>query len=201
MDLPLFSLLRRLLLLGCVFAAPLQAATIVLDAGHGGHDPGGIPGQRYSEKAAALDVTLRIRSKLTAAGHRVVMTRSTDTFVELSERVAIAKRTPGKPIFVSIHFNSAANRDACGIETYLYDKRGAALAQAIHRRVVAVSGGPDRGIRRARFYVLRYNSRPSVLVELGFLTNSQEGAKISRSEAYRQKLADAVSAGIRSVVR
>lgn len=198
---PLFHLRQLLWVLACLCSLQLQAATIVLDPGHGGHDPGGIPGQRFSEKAAALDVALRVQARLTAAGHRVIMTRSNDTFIELSERVAISKRAPGKPVFVSIHFNSAPNSDARGIETYHFDKRGAALAQAIHRRVVAASGSPDRGIRRARFYVLRYNPRPSVLVELGFLTNAQEGGKVSRFPDYRQKLADAVASGIRAAVR
>ena len=194
-------LLCLLCLLCCVSALQTQAATIVLDAGHGGHDPGGIPGQRVSEKNAALDVALRIQARLKAAGHRVVMTRSSDVFVELSERVAISNRTSGKPVFVSIHFNSAPNCDARGIETYHYDRRGAALANAIHSRVVRASGGPNRGVRTARFYVLRFNKRPAVLAELGFLTNPQESAKVSRSDDYRQKLANAVADGIKAVVR
>ncbi|MEI6713717.1 MAG: N-acetylmuramoyl-L-alanine amidase [Verrucomicrobiota bacterium] len=201
MSLSHFSICRLLCLLCFLYASQIQAATIVLDAGHGGHDPGGIPGQRISEKNCALDVARRIQAKLKAAGHRVIMTRSSDVFVELSERVAISNRAPGKPVFVSIHFNSAPNCDGHGIETYHYDKRGAALARAIHSRVVRVSGGPDRGVRTARFYVLRYNKRPAVLAELGFLTNPQEGSRIGKSDAFRQKLADAVADGIRAVVR
>jgi N-acetylmuramoyl-L-alanine amidase len=179
----------------------LHGGTIVLDAGHGGHDPGGIPGQKFSEKSASLDITRRIQSRLQAAGHRVILTRSSDVFVELSERVAISNRAPSRAVFVSIHLNSDPKRTGHGIETYHSNQRGSALAQAIHRRVVKASGGPDRGVRRARFYVLRYNKKPSVLVELGFLTHASEGAKIARSEAYRQKLADAVAEGIRACVR
>jgi N-acetylmuramoyl-L-alanine amidase len=185
----------------CAGFGDLLAATVVLDPGHGGFDPGGVPGQRYSEKAAALDIALRVRAGLNARGHRVVMTRATDVFVGLSERVSISKRTSGSPVFVSIHLNSAPNKDATGVETYYYSSKSARLARAIHQQVLGVAGSPDRGVRRARFYVLRYNTRPSVLLELGFLTNATEGAKISRSAKHRQKLADAVVSGICSVVR
>lgn len=182
-------------------AQPLLAATIVLDAGHGGHDPGGIPGQKFSEKNAALDVTLRVQSRLQAAGHRVVQTRSRDVFVELPRRVAVSNRTPGRPVFVSIHFNASPSRSAQGIETYYFDRRSLPLAKAIHRKVVRASGRPDRGIRRARFYVLRTNSRPASLLELGFLTHPQEGRAIAQNPVYRQKLADAVADGILSSLR
>ncbi|RFC42568.1 MAG: N-acetylmuramoyl-L-alanine amidase [Verrucomicrobia bacterium] len=182
------------------FSLPVGAATIVLDPGHGGHDPGGIPGQRVSEKQAALDVALRVRARLQAAGQKVVMTRSSDVFVELSQRVAASKRAPAKALFVSIHFNSAPNRQAHGIETYHFDARSRRLAEAIHRRVVAATGEEDRGVRRARFYVLRTNRRTAVLAELGFLTNPQEGGRVARSSAYRQKLANAVASGVLSMV-
>ena len=179
----------------------LSAGTVVLDPGHGGYDPGGVPGQRYSEKAATLDIALRVRAGLIASGHRVVMTRTSDVFVGLSDRVAISKRTSGSPVFVSIHLNSAPNTDATGIETYHYNSKSARLARAIHQQVIRAAGSIDRGVRRARFYVLRHNTRPSVLLELGFLTNAAEGAKIARSAAHRQKLANAVVSGICSVVR
>jgi len=182
-------------------ALNLRAGTVVLDPGHGGYDPGGVPRQRYSEKAAALDIALRVRAGLLARGHRVVMTRASDVFVELSERVAISKKTSGSPVFVSIHLNSSPNTGAAGVETYHYSSKSARLARAVHQQVVAAAGSLDRGVRRARFYVLRHNNRPSVLLELGFLTNASEGAKIARSANHRQKLANAVVAGICSVVR
>lgn len=185
----------------CAGVGDLLAGTVVLDPGHGGYDPGGVPGQRYSEKAAALDIATRVRAGLVARGHRVVMTRTSDVFVGLSDRVSISKRTSGSPVFVSIHLNSAPNKDATGVETYYYSSKSARLARAIHQQVLGAAGSPDRGVRRARFYVLRYNTRPSVLLELGFLTNATEGARISRSSKHRQKLADAVVSGICSVVR
>ncbi len=182
----------------CPFAG---AATIVLDPGHGGHDPGGIPGQRVVEKRAALDVALRVRARLQAAGQKVIMTRSSDVFVELSQRVATASRAPSKAVFVSIHFNAAPNSGAHGIETYHFDRRSARLAAAIHQRVVTATGEEDRGVRKARFYVLRYNRRVAVLAELGFLTNAQEGGRVARSSEYRQRLANAVASGVLAVVR
>lgn len=196
--------LRRLVVLLALLvvgALDLRAGTVVLDPGHGGYDPGGVPRQRYSEKAAALDIALRIQEGLLARGHRVVMTRRSDVFVELSERVAISKKTSGSPVFVSIHLNSSPNTGASGVETYHYSSKSARLARAVHQKVVAAAGSIDRGVRRARFYVLRHNTRPSVLLELGFLTNAAEGAKIARSATHRQKLANAVVAGICSVVR
>lgn len=197
---PLRCLVASLALL-VAGALDLQAGTVVLDPGHGGYDPGGVPRQRYSEKTAALDIALRVRAGLITRGHRVVMTRTSDVFVELSERVAISKKTSGSPVFVSIHLNSSPNTGASGVETYHYSSKSARLARAVHQRVVAAAGSVDRGVRRARFYVLRNNPRPSVLLELGFLTNAAEGAKIARSATHRQKLANAVVAGICSVVR
>jgi N-acetylmuramoyl-L-alanine amidase len=177
-----------------------EAATVVLDAGHGGHDPGGVPGQRYIEKHAALRVAKLVQARLKAAGHRVVMTRTSDVFVELSKRVALANKSPANSVFVSIHFNSAPNRDAHGIETYYYDERSLSLAQAIHQRVLRASGEEDRNVRKARFYVLRNNRRTAVLAELGFLTNEQEGGRVARSSDYVQRLAAAVADGILSVL-
>jgi N-acetylmuramoyl-L-alanine amidase len=178
-----------------------HAATVVLDAGHGGHDPGGVPGQRYIEKHAALRISKLVQARLKAAGHRVVMTRTSDTFVELSRRVAISNKSPANSVFVSIHFNSAPNRDAHGIETYYYDERSLPLAQAIHQRVLRASGEEDRNVRKARFYVLRNNRRIAALAELGFLTNEQEGGRVARSSEYGQRLAAAVADGILSVLR
>jgi N-acetylmuramoyl-L-alanine amidase len=191
-------------LLACVvfwgLVSGAEAATVVLDAGHGGHDPGGVPGQRYIEKHAALRITKLVQARLKAAGHRVVMTRSSDVFVELSRRVAISNKTPANAVFVSIHFNSAPNREAHGIETYYYNDRSLPLAQAIHRRVLRASGEEDRNIRKARFYVLRHNRRTAVLAELGFLTNEKEGGRVARSSDYGQRLATAVADGILSVL-
>ncbi len=105
--------------------------TVVIDAGHGGYDRGGIPGQTVSEKEMTLDVAQRLKKALTANGYRVVMTRDSDVFVPLPTRVAIAN-SYSNAIFVSIHFNSAKRTGAGGIETYFYSRESLPLASAIH---------------------------------------------------------------------
>src|SRR3954466_8148417 len=127
---------------------------VVIDAGHGGYDHGGIPGQRVAESQMTLDVALRLRNVLQASGYRVVMTRSSDVFVPLGTRVAIAN-SYRNAIFVCVHFNSATRRGANGIETYFYSRDSLALASAIHYYVAGGAPSPNRGVRRRGYYVLR----------------------------------------------
>jgi N-acetylmuramoyl-L-alanine amidase len=169
---------------------------VVIDAGHGGFDRGGIAGQRVPESIMTLDVALRLRAVLQASGYHVVMTRSTDVFVPLGTRVAIAN-SYRNGIFVCIHFNSATRRGANGIETYFYSGQSLPLASAIHYYVAGGAPSPNRGVRRRGYYVLRRTSIPAVLVECGFLTNPYEAQYVS-STAYRQKLAEEIARGVRS---
>jgi N-acetylmuramoyl-L-alanine amidase len=171
-----------------------QSRTVVIDAGHGGHDRGGVPGQRISEKDKCLDVAQRLRNILQASGYRVVMTRDSDVFIPLGTRCAIANAHPGA-IFVSIHFNCASRSGANGIETYYFRSDSAGLAQSIHRNVVSGAPTENRGIRRRGFYVLRKTAIPSVLVECGFLTNPTEGS-LALTANYRQTLASQIARGI-----
>ncbi|HMF45105.1 MAG TPA: N-acetylmuramoyl-L-alanine amidase [Candidatus Udaeobacter sp.] len=171
-----------------------SGVTVVIDAGHGGYDRGGIPGQRVSEKDMTLDVAQRLRSVLAASGYRVVMTRDSDVFVPLGTRTAIANQY-GNAIFVSIHFNSATRRGADGIETYFYSRDSLALASAIHHYVAGGAPSPNRGVRRRGYFVLRRTNIPAVLVECGFLTNPTE-ASYAQNTSYRQKLAEEIAAGI-----
>jgi N-acetylmuramoyl-L-alanine amidase len=190
--------LRRFgILIACFFGllAPLGAKTVVIDAGHGGHDRGGGPGQRIPEKPYTLDVAKRLQRILAGKGYRTVMTRSGDYFVGLGERCSVAN-DQGRAIFVSIHFNSARREGANGIETYYYGSSGGRLASAIHAEVLRVARTEDRRVRRRGFYVLRHTRVPAVLCELGFLTNRDEAKKISGSSSYRQSLAEAVARGI-----
>ena len=170
--------------------------TVVIDAGHGGYDRGGIPGQRVSEKDMTLDVARRLKSVLAASGYRVVMTRDSDVFVPLGTRTAIANSNRNA-IFVSVHFNSATRGGASGIETYFYSRDSLALASAIHHYVVGGAPSGSRGVRRRGYYVLRKTSIPAVLVECGFLTNPTE-AGYAQNASYRQKLAEEIAAGVRS---
>jgi N-acetylmuramoyl-L-alanine amidase len=169
--------------------------TVVIDAGHGGHDRGGIPGQRIAEKDMTLDVAQRLRNVLAASGYRVVMTRDSDVFVSLPTRVAIAN-SYRNAIFVCIHFNATKRSGAGGIETYFYSRDSLQLASAIHYYVAGGAPSSNRGVRRRGFYVLRKTNIPAVLVECGFLTNPTEAA-YARSASYRQKLAEEIAVGVR----
>jgi N-acetylmuramoyl-L-alanine amidase len=119
--------------------AARPSTVVVIDAGHGGVDRGGIPGQRVAESVMTLDVALRLRTILQASGYHVVMTRSSDVFVPLGTRVAVANAYRDG-IFVCIHFNSATRRGANGIETYFYSRQSPPLASAIH---YYVAGAPS----------------------------------------------------------
>jgi N-acetylmuramoyl-L-alanine amidase len=171
------------------------STTIVIDAGHGGFDRGGIPGQRVAEKMVTLDVAQRLKAVLIDSGYRVVMTRDSDMFVPLPMRVAIAN-SYRNAIFVCIHFNSAKRTGANGIETYFYSQESLPLASAIHYYVAGGAPTPNRGVRRRGYYVLRRTRIPAVLVECGFLTNPTE-AQYAQSVSYRQKLAEEIARGIR----
>jgi len=169
--------------------------TVVIDAGHGGHDRGGIPGQRVAEKEMTLDVARRLKNVLSHNGYRVVMTRDSDVFVSLATRVAIAN-SYRNAIFVCIHFNATGRRGASGIETYFYGHDSLALASAIHYYVAGGAPSDNRGVRRRGYYVLRKTKIPAVLVECGFLTNPTEAA-YAQNASYRQKLAEEIAAGVR----
>jgi len=172
------------------------STVVVVDAGHGGHDRGGIAGQRVSESMMNLDVALRLRSVLQSYGYRVVMTRDSDVFIPLGGRVAIAN-SYRDAIFVCIHFNATPRRSASGIETYFYSSQSLPLASAIHYYVAGGAPSANRGVRRRGFFVLRRTTIPSVLVECGFLTNPTE-AQYAQNSAYRQKLALEIAHGIQN---
>jgi N-acetylmuramoyl-L-alanine amidase len=176
-------------------SSPIRQSTIVvIDAGHGGFDRGGIPRQAVPEKTMTLDVALRLRSILQQAGYRVVMTRDSDVFVPLPQRVAIAN-SYRNAIFICIHFNSATRAGANGIETYFYSRDSLPLASAIHYHLVGGAASPNRGVRRRGYYVLRKTTIPAVLVECGFLTNPWEARHV-QSSGYRQSLAQNIAEGI-----
>lgn len=169
--------------------------TVVVDAGHGGIDRGarGVDGSSV-EKQFALDTAKRIQRGLQSRGYRVIMTRTSDVFIPLPTRAQISNRQYGA-VFVSIHYNHSPRRGASGVETYHFNQRSYPLARNIQTEIVRVAPTPDRGVKRARFHVLRNNNRPAALVELGFLSNPAE-LRLVKSASYRQKLADAVVRGI-----
>src|SRR2546423_11214899 len=110
---------------------PRPSTTVVIDAGHGGHDRGGIAGQRVDEKTMNLDVAQRLKAVLQSYGYRVVMTRDGDVFIPLGTRVAIAN-SYRDAIFVCVHFNATPRRSASGVETYFYSSQSLPLASAMH---------------------------------------------------------------------
>ncbi len=169
-------------------------SAVVIDAGHGGFDLGGIRQNIIQEKGVALDVALRLSRELRAAGMKTTLTRSTDTFVTLEKRVAVANAHP-EAVFICVHFNSGLRVGARGVETFYSSGSAAALAARIQRNAMTTTNGDNRGVKRASFYVLRKARIRSVLVECGFLTNPQDAA-LARSASYRQKLAEQIAAAV-----
>lgn len=169
--------------------------TVVVDAGHGGHDRGTYSSRLILEKEAALDIAQRLNKRLRSAGLNTVMVRNGDNFVDLDERVRISNRNSGA-VFVSVHLNESRPRpDIHGVETYYYSAASLPLARKILTSVGQVPGQNARAVKTARFRVLRNNRNPAVLVECGYLSNRAEAARFN-SAGYRQKIADAIAAAI-----
>ena len=168
---------------------------VIIDPGHGGKDSGAIGIGGVLEKDVILPIGKRITEVLERNGIQVIMTRDSDYFVTLPGRVTMAERA-NADVFVSIHANSAgANRpEVSGLETYHYDS-GLRLAQIVHSKILQSLNVRDRKVRKARFYVLRKTSMPSILVETGFLTGRDDAAKL-RTSAYQNQMADAIAQGI-----
>jgi N-acetylmuramoyl-L-alanine amidase len=174
--------------------------TVLIDPGHGGYDSGAPGVGGVLEKHIVLSISRKVNAILRRNGIQSVMTRTGDNFVELSGRVQMVPRV-GADVFVSIHANSIGGRpDVRGLEVYYFGPAGERLARTIHRSIVNNISINDRGVRRARFYVLRKNSVPATLVEVGFVTNSGEAAKLT-SEAYQDEMASAIAQGIIQFVR
>jgi len=196
-----------------------KTRTVVLDPGHGGKDPGTMSKSGAKEKDLVLDIARRVRAHLKAAGVRVVMTRDKDRFWTLKDRPYLASRGNGD-VFVSIHVNSAASRSAQGVETYVtpaenypatsesrlnrkypakmnnrFNHSNTVLGSQIHKSVVGITRATDRGLKHARFVVLRNASMPAALIECGFVSNPQEEKRLI-STSYRETLAQGIAQGI-----
>ncbi|MEI7910466.1 MAG: N-acetylmuramoyl-L-alanine amidase [Verrucomicrobiota bacterium] len=177
-------------------AAPAQAATfrtVVIDPGHGGQDRGGQWGQVY-EKHLALDTATRLEAQLREHGINTVMTRRSDYFVTLPERVNIANGYRDA-IFVAIHYNYTWKPDANGLETYYCTPQSQQLAQCVHTAITSRVASANRGLKTARFYVIRYPTIPSILVECGFVSNTSERNRM-KSAWFRDSLARGIAEGI-----
>nr|MDA3875311.1 N-acetylmuramoyl-L-alanine amidase [Kiritimatiellia bacterium] len=192
---------------------------VVLDAGHGGEDSGALSPAGLQEKAVVLDITRRVRAELLSNGYRVFLTRHDDTFLELEERTRRA-RNWNADAFVSIHANSGTAA-AKGTETFVlslpghrstnqspqspvpsdtypgnaFNQANMNLGFSLHHSLVTQTGLTDRGVRRARFAVLKDAPCPAALVEVGFLSNSEEGMNLAKV-AHRARLAHSIANGI-----
>lgn len=196
-----------------------KVQTVVLDAGHGGFDKGARSGYG-TEKEYALDVARRLRPLLLAKGFKVIMTRENDVFLPLELRARIANQTRDS-IFVSIHFNATSNPDATGFEIFSLTPRGAPstaddalalsfvnmqagnavdaqsfeLSAAVYHSMLGHIPAFDRGMKRARFAVLRQTKIPATLIECGFLSHTNDSRLVANA-AWRGQLAEAISVGI-----
>lgn len=171
---------------------------IVLDAGHGGEDPGTLWESTY-EKNINLEITTKLEKILQRKGYSVIMTRNNDTAVSLESRIQLAENSRAD-VFVSIHQNALENDTVTnGIEVYCNEnsnQNSSALAFAVQRAVIQATGATDLGADSfSNFYVVRENSVPACLIETGFLTSSMERSLLL-SEEYQQKIASGIADGI-----
>src|SRR3989442_4054621 len=155
--------------------------TVVVDAGQGGKDNGGYRKFGGGEKIANLDVAKRLSRRLRESQLKIVMTRETDVFIPLEERVAI-ENAQKNSIFVSIHFNDSRRRGIHGFETYYHSANSYDLAHRIQSKLMTIPHSANRGVHTANFRVLRLAKYPAVLVEYGFLSNRFEGGEARDSE-------------------
>jgi len=192
--------------------------TICLDPGHGGKDPGNLDGKKQEKKYSLL-IAEEVQKQLKAAGFKVLMTRTSDKFVELTDRINYANERSAD-LFISLHLNSVESGGARGIETYcltpahtsssnargegastgslpgnLLNDKNLTLAYQLQKSLVKGVYAEDRGVKRARFAIFRTAQMPAVLVECGYMSDPNEAQKIYDS-AYRKKLARAIVDGV-----
>jgi N-acetylmuramoyl-L-alanine amidase len=178
----------------------MSKPVILLDPGHGGYDPGASY-NGLKEKDLNLMLALKVAERL--EGVKTLLTRERDTYVSLSDRVALSKRAE-PDLFISLHANAGGGR---GFESFIYRGLGASdpavkMQQAVHSEIMQALCRwdiVDRGLKRAAFYVLKYNPRPAILIESLFLDNTRE-AGIWREPVFADLLADGVAKGIRAAL-
>ncbi len=174
---------------------PNGKVLVVIDPGHGGKDSGAPGLGGLLEKDVVLPISIKLARILEQNGIQVVLTRDADFFVELQGRVDIAKRV-NATLFVSIHANAVSNRpDVNGLEVYYYDS-GYTLADTVRQAILQnISTLKNRGTRKARFYVLRRNTMPAILVETGYMTGREDNPRLGTPE-YQSRMAEGIANGI-----
>lgn len=168
---------------------------IVIDAGHGGKDPGATGYSGRYEKYFTLELSLKIAARINQEPElQAFMTRTDDTFIELEDRAAFANEL-NADLFISIHGNTFT-RDISGTETYYYESLSKPFSSIIHEHVLEATGLNDRGVRSEPYKVLRLAEMPAVLLELGYLSTPSDEA-LMLSESFQDRVAEAIVAGIK----
>src|SRR2546423_8923318 len=168
--------------------------TVVVDAGHGGKDSGAYRRYGPPEKLVALDVAQRLGKKLRESQIKTVMTRDSDVFIPLNDRVAIENKQKSA-VFVSIHFNDSRKRRTHGFETYYHSGASFDLANGIQQKLMTIPNSANGGVHTANFRVLRLANCPAVLVGCVYLSNRSAGNQ-ARGCGYRALLADRIAEAI-----
>jgi N-acetylmuramoyl-L-alanine amidase len=183
-------------LLGLAFslvASGYNFRTVIIDPGHGGHDKGGQWGRVY-EKHLALDTSIRLEAHLKKMGYNTILTRRSDYFVSLPGRMQMANKTRNA-IFISIHYNYTWKQQVSGIETFYHNQPSHQLAKDVHKGVMSRVKVNDRGVKYARYYVIRNTQMPAVLVEGGFVSNSNERSRM-KTAWFRDAIARGIADGV-----
>ncbi|ONI40894.1 hypothetical protein AN396_00885 [Candidatus Epulonipiscium fishelsonii] len=169
---------------------------IVIDAGHGGKDPGAIGVTGLYEKTVNLDIALKLAKKLESVGVNTLLTRKTNVYLTLGDRARLANDNHAN-YFISIHANSSNTKTANGVETLIYKPNGISeeFAQSVQLNLVEATGLVDRGIKLADLSVLRNTVMPAILVEVGFLSNEKEEALL-RQDSFLEIIAQGLFNGI-----
>lgn len=177
-------------------SAPSGRVVVAIDPGHGGRDPGAVGIGGLQEKQVIFPISLRVAELLESQGVVVVMTRREDVAVDLQARADIANRAQAN-LFVSIHANaiSLSRPDVNGIESYYSSETGQRLAATLQASMLAATGMRDRGVKQARFAVLRQSTMPATLLEVGFVTGAQDAPRLA-DPAWRETMAQAIARGI-----
>lgn len=172
---------------------------VVIDAGHGGRDPGTIGATKKKEKDFTLALALKVEKLLKKEKNiDVVMTRSDDTFIELKDRAKLANDLKADA-FVSIHANSGPS-SASGTETYWQRESSKELAKVLHKHMVEAMGIRDRGVKYGNFHVIRETKMPAVLLEVGFMSNKSDESKLF-NPTVQNKLAEAIVDGLKEYLK
>ncbi len=178
---------------------PLQGVTVAVDPGHGGYDPGAVGVTGVQEKEVALKASFKLAEHLQEQGAKVVFTRDSDYNPGFYPRVNLAHRA-GADVFISIHANHHPDPGISGVETYFYSWGNFALssrklARLVQDEMVSYSGLRDIGIQHGSFYVIRAPQMPSILVELGFLSNYHDESLL-KQDSYLEGQARSISNGL-----